>query len=129
LQLVLLWGNPVVMWSGLFAVLVALFRLFRQQRWPELIVVVAYSSLYGQWAAASIIMSGTYYHYYFPAAMTLGPALAVVFASSRPRRVFGMRASSLLLLAAVVVFAISFPVLAAMPAGSRWIAARFFGAD
>lgn len=128
-QVVLLLGNPVVMWTGLLAVLVLIFTLVREpwwteRWWTELIVVVAYASVYGQWSVAP--RRTMFYHYYFPAAMVLGPALALAFAHRRPQKIFGMEAPSFLLSAATAIFVISFPVLSAIHTGAEWIIELLF---
>jgi dolichyl-phosphate-mannose--protein O-mannosyl transferase len=145
---VLLLGNPLVMWPGLVAVAVlswgCIVSLTAKNLRPaasppatgnqraatasfagSLIVLLAYGSLYAQWAVAP--RKTMFYHYYFPAAMVLGPALALAFANRRPQKIFGVPAHLFLLLAAVLVFVISLPLLTAMGgAWADWLAGLFF---
>jgi dolichyl-phosphate-mannose--protein O-mannosyl transferase len=130
---VVLLGNPVVMWGGLAGLLECLGRLVRRfgcptsaavsrcgHLLPELIVALAYAGLLLQWSAAPA--RTTFYYYYLPAALALGPVLAVAFAESQARqwRVFGVGLPRFMLLAAAAAFVLAYPFMAAVRLPGAW---------
>ncbi|MGA3212111.1 MAG: phospholipid carrier-dependent glycosyltransferase [Terriglobales bacterium] len=135
-RFILLLGNPLVLWTGVVAVVFLCYRLvaaaFLQRKLgllfsshlSEVTILLAYASLFSLWAIAP--RKTMFYHYYFPAAMTLAPALAVAFARMRPKKIFGLEAHSCMLLGASLVFLVFFPGLAAIQTGSGWIMQFFF---
>jgi dolichyl-phosphate-mannose--protein O-mannosyl transferase len=106
-------GNPVVMWSGLAALLYCLQRFWKSLAVAEGLVVLLYTANLLQWAVTPA--KGTFYYYYYPAAMFVGVAIAVAL-RSLPPRVFGVRVSLLLLVAAMVVFMWCYPRMAYLEA-------------
>lgn len=103
-------GNPVVMWGGVLAVLVCLRRMLRSISVPEGMVLCLYGANLLQWAVTPIKVPN--YYYYFPAAMFLAPAIAVALKAPIPRRIFGIRVSVLVILAAAAVFLYCYPRMA-----------------
>lgn len=74
---VLLLGNPLMMWSGLVALLVCAWGWVRERRKDAFIILYFYFMLYGCWAL--IPRKVSFYYYYYPAGMILSLALAYVF--------------------------------------------------
>lgn len=106
-------GNPVVTWGGLVALAVCLRRLWKSITLPEVLVLSLFFSNYLQWTVTP--QSGLYYYYYYPCVTILGVTIAVALRSS-PIRVFGVRFSLLLLLAAAVFFVRCYPQMAHLQA-------------
>ena len=102
-------ANPVVVFAGEIAVLVAIYRFLARRELNSLIVAVAFLSQYLPWA---VNPKGLEFSYYFlPSVMCLCPALAL--ALFRERSVWGPRAALALLVSASVSFAFFLPILAA----------------
>jgi dolichyl-phosphate-mannose--protein O-mannosyl transferase len=76
---------------------------------PEGLVLLLFAANFFQWAVTP--EKGLFYYYYYPAVMMLGVAIAVAL-RGLPRRVFGVRVSMVLLLAAVIVFLRCYPQMA-----------------
>jgi dolichyl-phosphate-mannose-protein mannosyltransferase len=108
-------GNPVVMWSGLAALLHCVWRFWKFFAVAEGLVVLLYAANLLQWAVTPA--PGTFYYYYYPAAMILGVALALAL-RGLPPNVFGVRLSFVVLVAAAVVFMWCYPQMAHV--GSPW---------
>lgn len=108
---VLLLGNPLVMWVGLVAVGICLWHWLRDRNRIAFFGFAWWTALYLSWAWVPRTL--TFLYYYYPAAMTLGIALAYVFA-----RWEGHRAARwlkwLFLIASIVVFVGFYPMLAAV---------------
>jgi len=102
-------GNPVVTWGGLAALGLCLRRFWRKVALPEAMVLLLFAANLLQWAVTP--GKGTFYYYYYPCVMILGVAIAVAV-RSLPPRVFGMRISLLLLVAAIAVFVWCYPRMA-----------------
>jgi dolichyl-phosphate-mannose-protein mannosyltransferase len=102
-------GNPVVMWTGLAALLFCLRRFWKSLAAAEGLVVLLYSANLLQWAVTPA--KGTFYYYYYPAAMFLGVAIALAM-RGLPRSIFGVRVSLIVLVAAAVVFLWCYPRMA-----------------
>ena len=102
-------GNPVVMCGGLLALIVCARRLWTRFLVPESLVVLLYLANVAQWAVTPQHL--LYYYYYYPAATLLSVAIAIVLRSAPPR-IFGLRISFAVLLAAAVVFLWCLPSMA-----------------
>jgi len=108
-------GNPVVMWPGLAALLFCLRRFWKSLAVAEGLVVLLYTANLLQWAVTPA--KGTFYYYYYPAAMFLGVAVALAL-RSLPRSIFGVRVSLVVLVLAAAVFLWCYPRMAHL--GSPW---------
>jgi len=102
-------GNPVITWGGLAALALCLRRFWMSDTFPKGMVLLLFASNYLQWAVTP--QKGLYYYYYYPCVMILGVAIAVAM-RGLPTRVFGMRISFLVLVAAAIVFARCYPQMA-----------------
>jgi dolichyl-phosphate-mannose-protein mannosyltransferase len=102
-------GNPVVMWSGLVAILFCLRRFWKSLAVAEGLLVLLYVGNLLQWAITPA--KGTFYYYYYPAAMILGVAIAVSL-RNLPSRIFGVRVSLIMIVAAAAVFVWCYPRMA-----------------
>jgi dolichyl-phosphate-mannose-protein mannosyltransferase len=102
-------GNPVITWTGLFALIFCLRRFWKELALPEALVILLFAANFLQWAVTP--QSGLYYYYYYPCVMVLGMAIAVAL-RSLPARIFGTRISLLFLLSAAVVFVKCYPQMA-----------------
>ncbi len=74
---VLLLGNPLIMWTGLLALVACLWGWLECRARDAFLVFVFYAAFYFPWAVIPRKIS--FYYYYYPAGMTLGLALAYVF--------------------------------------------------
>lgn len=108
-------GNPVVMWSGLVALAYCAWRLKKSFEVPEALLVLLYAANILQWAVTP--QNGIFYYYYYPCAVILSVALAVSL-RSLPERIFGVRLSLALLVAAGMVFLWCLPRMAHL--GAPW---------
>jgi dolichyl-phosphate-mannose--protein O-mannosyl transferase len=69
-------GNPVVLWGGLVALAGCAWTLFRRGSRAAFWIVAVWAASYLGFAVMRRNVG--YFHYYYPAAMALGPALAFV---------------------------------------------------
>ena len=99
-QAILYLGNPLVLWSGLVALIPCLVGWLRQRRREAMIILAAYFAFWLVWAV--LPRRVTFAYYYLPAAMVLSLALAYVFYRTRLDRWPWMR--WLFLGAALAVF-------------------------
>jgi dolichyl-phosphate-mannose--protein O-mannosyl transferase len=102
-------GNPVVVFAGEIAILVAIYRFLARREFNSLIVAVAFLSQYLPWAINPKGLEFSYY--FFPSIMSLGPALALVF--FRDHGVWRSGAALGFLALAGLGFAFFLPILAA----------------
>jgi hypothetical protein len=109
----------VVVWGGLLALAVCAWRFLRAFlksafALPEGLVTLFYAVNLLQWVL--IPQKRLVYYYYFPPAMFLGVAITIVLWRMPSPRVFGIRLSMLILLAAGVFFLYCYPRMAALQA-------------
>jgi predicted membrane-bound dolichyl-phosphate-mannose-protein mannosyltransferase len=109
-----LMGNWVVVWGGFLALLTCAWTFLKTRALPEGLVVLFYAVNLLQWVL--IPQQRTVYYYYFPPAMFLGVAIAIMLGRMRRQRIFGMRISLLILLTAAVFFLYCYPRMAALDA-------------
>jgi len=100
-------GNFVVVWGGLAALAICAWRFLRTFSLPEGMVTLLYSVNLLQWVL--IPQKRLVYYYYFPPAMFLGVAIALVLARRDTPRVFGVRVAVLLILASGAFFLFCYP--------------------
>ena len=108
---VVLLGNPLIMWSGLLALLFCIWGWVQNRSREAFLILVFYCCFYFSWAL--IPRKVSFYYYYYPAGLTLGLALAYFFSqfekfirSGLPRWIF--------LICALGLFVYFFPILAAL---------------
>ncbi len=106
-------GNPVVAWGGLAAMAVCLRRFWKALTFQEGLVFLLFAANYLQWAVTP--EKGIFYYYYYPSVVILGVTIAVAL-RSLPARVFGVRVSLLLLIAAGTYFLRCYPQMAFLQA-------------
>lgn len=106
-------GNPVVAWGGLAAMALCLRRFWKTFTFQEGLVFLLFAANYLQWAVTP--EKGIFYYYYYPSVMILGVTIAVAL-RSLPPRVFGLRISLLLLIAAATFFLRCYPQMAYLQA-------------
>jgi hypothetical protein len=102
-------GNPVVLWGGLASLIFGLRRVWRTPALPETLLILLFATHWLQWAVTPV--KGTFYYYYFPAAMFLGVALALAL-RDLPRTLFGVPPRLVVLIAAGAVFLWCLPRMA-----------------
>lgn len=108
-QAIICLGNPLIVWAALPAFLAALAALLRARDRAAFVILAAYAALYLAWA---LVPRGLgFLYYYFPAALTLGPALAFAFYRTPLRRAPLLRWTYLA--AAVACFAYFLPITSA----------------
>lgn len=74
---VLLLGNPVIMWSGLLAILFCFWSWLKNRSRAAFLILIFYGAFYGSWIV--IPRKIAFYYYYYPAGMMLSFALAYFF--------------------------------------------------
>ena len=111
-----LMGNFVVVWTGVIALLLCFWRLWKNRAGSiaELMVIVLYAANILQWLI--IPQKSTCYYYYYPSAMLLGVAIAIALARSRVRAIKGIRISVVLVAASIVFFLYCYPRMADLQA-------------
>ena len=109
-----LMGNFVVVWGGLLALLICAWRFCRSLALPEGLVTMFYAVNLLQ--RVVIPQQRTVYYYYYPSAMFLGVAIAIAISRTQTQRIFGVRISLIILLAATIFFIYCYPRMAALDA-------------
>ena len=111
---VILLGNPLIMWTGVLAVLVCLHDWISERRREAFLIATFYAALYLCWII--IPRKVSFYYYYYPAGMVLSFALAYVFErAERIGPIKQVRAAGLIFLgASLAVFIYFFPILSAL---------------
>ena len=107
-------GNFVVAWGGLAALGLCIWRFVRRFVLPEGLVALFYAVNLLQWVV--IPQKRLVYYYYYPPAMFLGVAIVIVLSRANGPRVFGIRVSVLILVAATVFFLYCYPRMMALEA-------------
>ncbi len=102
-----LMGNFVVVWGGLLALAICAARFLRSFALPEGLVTLLYSVNLLQWIL--IPQKRLVYYYYFPPAMFLGVAIALILARGQAPRLFGVRVTVLLIIASGAFFLYCYP--------------------
>lgn len=102
-----LMGNFVVVWGGLLALLICAWRFCRSLALAEGLVILFYALNLLQWTV--IPQQRTVYYYYYPPAMFLGVAIAIALSRARTQRIFGVRLTLIILVAATVFFMYCYP--------------------
>jgi dolichyl-phosphate-mannose--protein O-mannosyl transferase len=110
---VLLIGNPWIMWTGLIAVALCLFRWLERRSRAAFLIFAFYSVFYFSWML--IPRKVSFYYYYYPAGMTLSLALAYVMEQFHARWVRWAYLG-----VSFALFVYFFPILSAIrvPAGT-----------
>ena len=106
-------GNPVVAWGGLAAMVVCLRSFWKAFSFQEGLVFLLFAANYLQWAVTP--EKGLFYYYYYPSVVILGVTIAVAL-RSLPPRIFGVRISVILLMAAAAYFLHSYAHMTALQA-------------
>src|SRR5579863_185374 len=106
-------ANPVVGWGGLAAMAICVWRFCKAITFQEGFVFLLFAANYLQWAVTP--EKGVFYYYYYPSLLILGVAIAVAL-RSLPDRVFGVRITLLLLIAAATYFVRCYPQMAQLQA-------------
>jgi dolichyl-phosphate-mannose-protein mannosyltransferase len=109
-----LMGNFVVVWGGLLALLICAWRFCRSLALAEGLVILFYALNLVQWIL--IPQQRTVYYYYYPPAMFLGVAIAIALSRAQRQRIFGVRLTLVILLAASVFFMYCYPHMTALEA-------------
>jgi dolichyl-phosphate-mannose-protein mannosyltransferase len=118
-RLVLMLGNPVILWTGLVALAVCAWAWLAEGSRAGFLALLWYSALYLSW---SVIPLNFYYlYYYFPAATVLSLALGFVIHRFPGRTFLGMPAEWAFFSAAALMFAVMLPFSSAMRVPLEWI--------
>ena len=91
-----------VVWGGLTALVLCIWKFVRGFVLPEGLVAWFYAVNLLQWVV--IPQKRLVYYYYYPPAMFLGVAIVIALNRANSPRVFGIRLSVLILVAAAVFF-------------------------
>jgi dolichyl-phosphate-mannose--protein O-mannosyl transferase len=111
-----LMGNFIVMWTGIGALILCGWNLWRHrgQAVGEAMLLLLYSANILQWLI--IPQKSTCYYYYYPSAMLLGVAIALVLSRTRQPSIAGVRVSIVLTLASFLFFLYCYPHMAGLQA-------------
>ncbi len=110
---VLLIGNPLIMWTGLLALIACIWDFFRTRNRKLFFIVFFYFAFFACWIV--IPRKIAFYYYYYPAGLMLSFALAYVFHFRVLGRILDLRpARWVFLIAAGFIFVYFFPILAAL---------------
>jgi dolichyl-phosphate-mannose--protein O-mannosyl transferase len=113
---VLMIGNPLIMWSGLLAMIACVWSWFARRSREAFLIVTFFFAFYLCWAV--IPRKIAFYYYYYPAGMTLSMAIATVFHYIEAEWAELKRQCAWLrwtfLGASVAMFLYFFPILAAL---------------
>ena len=107
-------GNFVVAWVGLAALAICIVRFFRSFDLAAGLVTFFYAVNLLQWVI--IPQKSLVYYYYYPPMMFLGIAIAIVLAKAPTPRLFGIRVSLLILIAATMFFLYCYPRMMSLEA-------------
>jgi dolichyl-phosphate-mannose-protein mannosyltransferase len=109
-----LMGNFVVVWTGAAAIAICAWQFIRSFALTEGLVSLLYATNLLQWVL--IPQKRLVYYYYFPPAMFLAVAIVIVLSRANSPRIFGVRVSLLLLVAAAAFFLYCYPRMAGLQA-------------
>jgi dolichyl-phosphate-mannose--protein O-mannosyl transferase len=109
-------GNYAVMFGGLAALAICLWRASRDFAVAELAISGLYLANLLQWLV--IPRSVLYYYYYYPCALLLSLALVVALARWERKTVLGVRLDLIPVIAAIGIFLFSYPQMAGL--GPPW---------
>ncbi len=110
---VLLLGNPLIMWSGLLAVLVCAWEWIQRRDKTAFFIFYFYSIYYFSWAI--IPRKILFYYYYYPAGMVLSLACAYVFHHPAYQKLLRTESTRWIFLGASILLFVYFsPILAAL---------------
>ncbi len=109
---VLLLGNPLIMWSGLLAILVCLRDWLRTRNRTPFLICFFYFTFYVCWILIPRKIS--FYYYYYPAGMMLSLALGYIFHDKNQRKLHFEWEKWIFLGASFGLFIYFFPILAAI---------------
>jgi dolichyl-phosphate-mannose-protein mannosyltransferase len=113
---VLLLGNPLIMWSGLLALIFCIWGWVAYRSREAFLILSFYAAFYLGWAF--IPRNVSYYYYYYPAGMTLSLAIAFCFHVLESGKSLLLGKLHILrwafLTACILIFIIFFPILSAV---------------
>ncbi len=113
---VILLGNPLIMWSGLIALLFCMWAWIARRDREAFLILSFFGAFYLGWAF--IPRKLTFYYYYYPAGMTLSMAIAFFFHYGESKKFLMLIKIRTLrwafLTACIVIFIFFYPVLAAI---------------
>ncbi len=107
---VILLGNPLIMWGGLWAILMCLWGWIEERRREAFLILFTYAVFYLSWAV--VPRKVAFYYYYYPAGMTLSLALAYALMRPELRNLKWLRWS--VVAACLGIFVYFFPILGAV---------------
>jgi dolichyl-phosphate-mannose--protein O-mannosyl transferase len=113
---VVMLGNPLIMWSGLIAILYCLWVWFACRSRETFLILSFYCAFYLGWVV--IPRKLTFYYYYYPAGMTLSMAIAFFFHYWESGKTSWLKRNHMLrwiyVAACIIIFFYFFPVLSAL---------------
>ena len=120
---VVLRGNPVVLWSGLAAVLFCLWRWIRSGSRQAFLAVAWYTAMWLSWAV--IPRYTTFYYYYLPAALALTVTLGYCAEHLPRRRIAGFAWHWWFAMLAIGFFLYQLPTSSGMRVRRTWAPKEF----
>ena len=119
-------GNPVVWWGGLLAMIAMVYRFIKFRDSKALFIIIGYLSQFAPWL---LISRAVFIYHYFPSVIFIVMALAHIFDSMEERRLPGYRlAINAFTAGAGVLFLAFYPAISGFAAPNwyfkyflRWI--------
>lgn len=118
-SVVLLTGNPIVLWGGLIAMGACVWLWIKERSRKAFLALVWYAILWLSWAVVPIKTGFLYY--YAPAVLALGPALGVCVERWPDYRLFRLRWYQTFAIGAAILFIINFPTSTAIRVPLSWV--------
>lgn len=111
-------GNPLIWWSGLFTMLATTVISIRRKDQGAIMLVIAYFSQYVPWM---LVPRETFLYHYFAMVPFMIVSIMYVFKLLEEKFKWSRNVRLGYITAAVVLFAMFYPVLSGMPASEDYI--------
>ena len=116
-------GNPLVWWTGLLAIIAAAASLIRRKRGEALFIIIAYLAQLLPWVFVTRIC---FIYHYFPSALFLAVAISMMMNDIvEARHIRGKWGCTVFVACCVILFLLFYPALTGVPItpayGDGWL--------
>ena len=116
-------GNPLVWWTGLLAIVAAVVSLIRRKRGEALFIIIAYLAQLLPWVFVTRIC---FIYHYFPSALFLAVAISMMMNDIvEARHIRGKWGCTVFVACCVILFLLFYPALTGVPItpayGDGWL--------